>query len=321
MKDSIQKVLLAAIFLLGTSVFVGAQSVDDAGAALNKGINYKKQEKYGLAAKQFKQAIELAQMAGPDAFTVEEDAKKQLPLMYFKDAAASYQNKKYLEAAEKFKKAAEVAKQYNRDNLYKRSARNVPALYNAIANSYRKKKEFDKAQQYFDKAIEYNDGYAKAYLGKLLIYKSLGESDKMIEMVNKIQEINPNGESARNAVSVVQTHYLKQAKADVDSKNFNAALEDIKKYNQYGTGDAQGFYLSAVIYNKTGQYEQSADFVNKALAQNPGSDLKSNIFFELGNAYANMGKKDEACQAYQKALDGPSGKAAKYQMEQVLKCK
>ena len=265
MKDSVQKVLLALVFLLGTAVFVQAQSVDDAGAALNKGIQNKKEGNFELAAKNFKEAIDLAQMVGPNAFEIEETAKKQLPLMYFKDAAASYQNKKYLEAANKFKKAAEIAKQYNNNSLYKRSARNVPALYNAIANSNRKKKNFEEAKKYFDKAIEFNNNYTKAYLGKMLVYKAVGDEENMLSMVKKIKEIEPGGKSAKSAESLVQTYYLKKAKGKVDDENYGAALDDIKKYNKYGPGNAQGFYLSAVVYNKQSQYQQGVDFAKKAL--------------------------------------------------------
>lgn len=320
MKDSIQKVLLAFVFLLGTSLFAQAQSVDDAGAALNQGIKHKKEGNYQKAAKNFKKAIDLAQMAGPDAFSIEEDAKKQLPIMYFKDAAEAYQGKKYEEAADKFKKAANIAKQYNNNNLYKKAARNVPALYNAIANSQRKQKNFEEAHTYFDKAIDFNSSYAKAYLGKMLIYKALGDEDNMMAMVKKIKEINPNGKSAQNAESLVQTYYLKKAKGKVDAENYSAALEDIKKYNKYGSGNAQGFYLSSVVYNKMGQYQKGVDFANKALNDNPAKDLKSNIYFELGNAYAGLNKTTEACNAYANALGGPSGEAAKYQMNEVLKC-
>jgi len=320
MKDSIQKVLLAVVFLLGTSVFVQAQSVDDAGAALNQGIKHKKEGNFEKAAQSFQKAIDLAEMAGPDAFNIEEDAKKQLPLMYFKDAAAAYQNKQYEEAANKFKKTAEVAKKYNQNSLYKKAARNVPALYNAIANSQRKQKNFEEAHKYFDKAIAFNSSYAKAYLGKMLIYKALGDEDNMLSMLKKIKEINPDGKSAQNAESMVQTYYLKKAKSKVDAENYSAALEDMKKYNDYGPGNAQGFYLSAVVYNKTGQYQKGADFAKKALNGNPGKDLKSNIYFELGNAYSGLNKKTEACNAYANALGGPSGKAAKYQMNEVLKC-
>ncbi|MCF8230708.1 MAG: tetratricopeptide repeat protein [Bacteroidales bacterium] len=320
MKDSIQKVFLAIVFLLGTSVLVQAQSVDEAGAALNEGISLKKEGKFEEAADQFKKAIDLAEMAGPDALNIEESAKKQLPLMHFKAASEAYKSKNYLEAANKFKKTAEIAQKYNNNSLYKKAARNVPALYNAIANSNRKKKNFEEAHKYFDKAIEFNNKYAKAYLGKLLIYKSLNQEDKMLSTVKKIKEINPNGKSARSAVSSVQTYYLKKAKAKVDEENYAAALDDIKKYNKYGSGNAQGFYLSSVVYNKQRQYEKGAKFAQKALDSEPDKDLKGNVYFELGNAYSGLNKTQQACEAYKKALNGPSSEAAKYQMEEVLEC-
>lgn len=320
MKVKIQKVFIFISFLLGTSLIVQAQSVDDAGSALNKGISLKEEGKFEAAAEQFKQAIDLAEMVGPDAIDIEESAKKQLPLMHFKDASESYKNKNHLEAAKKFKKAAEIAQKHDQNSLYKKAARNVPALYNAVANSYRKKKDFEEAHKYFDEAIEFNDKYAKAYLGKLLVYKTLSQEDKMLSMIEKIQEVDPDGKSARSAESSVQTYYLKKAKGKVDEENYSAAMDDIKKYNQYGSGNAQGFYLSSVVYNKQSQYQQGLDFAQKALDNNPNEDLEGNIYFELGNAYSGLDKTEQACDAYKKALDGPSSEAAKYQMEEVLEC-
>jgi len=321
MRLSFQKVFITLLLVAGFSLASYAQSVDAAGQELNKAIEYKKQKKYGMAAEAFKKALDIASMAGPDAFSIQSTAEKQLPLMYFYDAANTYKAKDYQKAIEKFKKAAEAGEKYNNPDIAKKAGRNVTALNNSLANSYRKKKEFDKALEYFDRAIAFDKSYSKAYLGKMLVYKDLGKEDKMIELADKINSIGNDKKSAENANEMIQNYFLKSAKLALDSKKHAAALKDIEAYLNYGTPSAQGLYLASVIYNANEKFSQAISAVNNALGNTSDKKMVGNLYFELGNAHKGQNNAEEACSAYSKALDGPNAKAAKYQMEEVLGCK
>lgn len=304
----------------GITMFTFAQSVDEAGEALNKAIELKKAEKFEDAAVAFEQALDIADMVGPDAFDIKSTAQKQIPVMYFKAAAEAYKAKDYVDAADKFKIASEMAEKYDNQSLAEKAGRNVPALYNSIANSYRKKKEFDQALNYFDQAIDFKDNYAKAYLGKLLVYRDNGDDDKMIEMADKINELDKGGESQNSANNIIQTFYLKKAKTAVDGERNSDALNHMKSYMEYGEPDAQGYYVAALVYNANKQFEDAQEAASSGLNTSPDEDLMANLYFELGNAYKGQDKVSDACSAYSNALGGPNGEAAKYQMEEVLEC-
>ncbi|HKK10800.1 MAG TPA: hypothetical protein VJ939_08175 [Bacteroidales bacterium] len=321
MKSSFQKVFFTLLLAAGFSVFSYAQSVDAAGTALNEAIEFKKAKQYGKAAEAFEKALNIASMAGPDAFSIQASAEKQLPLMYFYDAVSTYKAKDYIKAIEKFKKAANAGEKYNNPGITEKAGRNVTALNNSLGNSFRKKKEFDKALGYFNDAIEFDPGYAKAYLGKMLVYKDLGQDQKMIEMADKINSIEPDSKTASSANGLIQTYYLKDAKLAHDSKKKAQAVESIESYLNYGIPTTQGLYMASVIYNANDQFQKSIEMVNKALAKASDKKMIGNLYFELGNAHKGLNNVEQACSAYSKALDGPNGESAKYQMEEVIGCK
>ncbi len=320
MKLSFQKVLLTLVLAAGFVFAPFAQSVDEAGEALNKAIELKKAEKFEDAAIAFEQAHEIADLAGPEAADIKSNAQKQIPLMYFKSAVESYKAKDYLDAADKFKIASEMAGKYDNPSLEQKAGKNVPALYNSIANSYRKKKEFDQSLNHFDKAIEFKDDYAKAYLGKLLVYRDQGNTKDMIAMADKINELDNDPKSQNSANNSVQTYYLKEAKNALDGKRSAEALDYMKSYMEYGEPDAQGYYVTALAYNANKKHADAQEAASNGLEESPGKDLKANLYFELGNAYKGQNKKSDACSAYANALGGPNGEAAKYQMEEALEC-
>jgi tetratricopeptide (TPR) repeat protein len=320
MKNLLKSTILSLVLVFNMALVAEAQSVDDAGAALNKGIKLSKKENYLAAAMAFEDALNKAQMAGPEAMQIGDNAKKQLPLMYFKDAVATYKAKKYIQAADKFKTASEVARQYDNSTLAEKAAKNVPALYNSIGNSYRKQKHFEEAHKYFDKAIAFKPDYSKAYLGKMLIYKDLNDVTNMVNMADKINAISSSSESAKSANSILQTHFLKQANESFEAKRYGEAKKHIENYKKYGEAEAQGLYLAAMIYNETEEFDKAVSDANKGLKATQDKDLIANLYFVLGNAYAGQNKVNEACNAYTNALSGPNGEAAKYQMEEVLKC-
>ena len=320
MKLVIPKVFLTLVLTSALSVFSFAQSVDEAGEALNKAIQLKKEEKYEQAATAFEQVLDIAGMVGPDAFDIQSTAEDQLPLMYFKAAVKAYKNKEYIQAADKFKVASEVAEEYNKPGLAEKAGKNVPALYNSIANSFRKQKEFDKALNYFDQAVDFKEDYAKAYLGKLLTYRDMGQDDKMVAMADKINELGNDRKSQNSANDIVRTFYLRKAKTAIDGDRNSAALDHIESYMKYGSPDAQGYYVAALVYNANKQFDKAVEAANNGLSNVSDKDLKGNLYFELGNAYKGQNNKNQACTAYSNALNGPNGEAAKYQMDEVLQC-
>ncbi len=87
---------------------------------------------------------------------------------------------------------------------------------------------------------------------------------------------------------------------------------------KYQAGSADTYYYLAIAYNKTKAYSKAIEAANKALGMKEGD--KSDIYFELGQALQGKGDASGACGAYKKVSTGPNVDAAKYQVEQILKC-
>jgi hypothetical protein len=74
----------------------------------------------------------------------------------------------------------------------------------------------------------------------------------------------------------------------------------------------------AIAYNGESKWDDAITAANKALELETAD--KSDIHFELGKSYEGKGDGAAACQSYKSVTGGANVSAAKYQIEQVLKC-
>jgi tetratricopeptide (TPR) repeat protein len=87
---------------------------------------------------------------------------------------SQYNQKNYEEAEKNFKK------------LLDRDAENKFSYFNSLANLYRDKSDHDKAIEYYEKAIEANPKYEKAYINLAILYKDqFQDFDKYEEIMKR----------------------------------------------------------------------------------------------------------------------------------------
>lgn len=131
------------------------------------------------------------------------------------------------------------------------------------------------------------------------IYDMLGDEEKMMEIYNRILELN-----SRHAIS-----YFKRSLIYYNRGDYANALEDINKaikYNSYLP--VEDLYTKrGLIYDKIGDYQNAVDDYSHALQVYKSSsrtnfDL-SNTFFNRAKAYVCMNKYSEAINDYQKYLE------------------
>ncbi|MCU0371302.1 MAG: hypothetical protein MUC31_07800 [Bacteroidales bacterium] len=79
-----KKIAFALIAFL-TFIFSGtfAQTLDEAGAAFNSGIQFGKEAKYAEAAASYEQTISICKQIGDDAMELQLKAEQQMPGTYF----------------------------------------------------------------------------------------------------------------------------------------------------------------------------------------------------------------------------------------------
>jgi tetratricopeptide (TPR) repeat protein len=161
-----------------------------------------------------------------------------------------------------------------------------------------------------------------SFYGKGLVYKEKGDFDQM--MVNMDEAIKYGAENPKAAKTVAKAKktaskaLVNEAAREIQKEHGKEAVEYINSSFKYAKGDATTYYYLTIANNKSKQYNDAVSAANKALELEQGD--KSNIYFELGQALAGKGDTGGACNAYKKVTGGDNAEAAKYQMEQILKC-
>ncbi len=134
--------------------------------------------------------------------------------------------------------------------------------------------EYEKAKQYYEKAIELNPNLSEAYGNLAILLKDhFQEYEKAKKYFEKAIKINPNYAIAyNNLATLLQEHYQEYGKA---KKYYEKAIEvnpnDAKAYNNLGVLNA--YYLD----NKT----EAKRYFSKAINLNPDFDTSEKELHKL----------------------------------------
>jgi len=313
--------LLAVLFM---AVTVSAQSVEAVGQKYNEGIELVKAKNYAQAIPALKEAISLGEKAGDAAASMVESAKSALISSYLKQGITLYKKKDFEKALKVLEEGKKVAEQYGDSKSAKKFGSVIPQVLYGYGNYFLKQKKYDEAVAQFDKAIEKKPTCVKAFFGKEAVYKEKGDYAKMKEYADKAVELGKtNSKAAKIAAKAKKMAYLALYKAggeELTKGNASAAIKYFNDALNYGKGDADLYLNMALAYNSAKNFSKGVDAALKALALKENGD-KNAIYFVLAQAYEGKGDTANACKYYKLVKQGPNVDAAKYQMEQVLKCK
>ncbi|NLS97717.1 MAG: tetratricopeptide repeat protein [Planctomycetaceae bacterium] len=213
--------------------------------------------------------------------------------------------------------------------------------YYGLGNVHQGQGEFDKAIDYYRKAIalhaddplvHYNFGVALACVGRL---------DEAIEAYKKTIELHPNHAVAKNNLGntlLLRGHpeqalaYCREAirlDPDFAEAHFNIgtilflrgrADEAIREFQQavaIKPEYPEAYYALGAVLAQHGRFDEAIDAFRKAL-ESP-SAFAADIHFALGNALVARDRSEEAATHFRKALElRPVFPAAEYQLKQVL---
>lgn len=309
------------VFLAGPGLF--AQTMDEAGQKFNEGIQMTKSDNFEGAIIAFEETIAICEQLGPEGAELQGRAEEQLPGLKYKQGIALYKAKKITESIEWLEKAVMDAEKYGDATTLARAKKVLPQLVNAVGLSYYKKDDLDLAIEKFDEAISYDPDFAKAYLGKALAYNKKDDTEAMREALRvAIEKGEADGDSKTVATAKTLGYkgFLVRGQKAIQANDHQKAQEYLSEAASYDEGDANLHYLLAVTYNKLSNWDDALAEAEKAVEMAESPEKTAAAYFEMGTAYEKKGDTENACSSYQKALTGPNGAAAKYQMEQVLKC-
>jgi tetratricopeptide (TPR) repeat protein len=156
-------------------------------------------------------------------------------------------------------------------------------------NSYYYDKEYDKAIEAYQKALESNPKNDATYTNMGVVYTNQEKYDKAIEAFQKALEVNPKKDGAYTNMGIV---YGQQ-------EAYDKAIEAYQKALKINPKQDAAYYNMGIAYGKQEAYDKEIEAYQKALKINPKQDA---AYINMGIAYSNQEKYDKAIEAFQKAL-------------------
>ena len=312
------------ILILSFTIFAGltiikAQDLAAAAESFNQALQFTKDANYTEALKLYQQTIQTCDQLGEEGVELKLKAEQQLPSTYFNIAKSLYEAKKYNEAIPNFEEAAKYADQMGETKTADASRTYLAGIYTALGNADLKAETFDKAMEKYNKALSYKPEYYKAYYGMGLTYKKQDNLPMMKESLDKV--ISMAGDDAKtigSAKDAAGTAYLNAGAKALQANKMTDAIGHLNTSLTYNEAEPKAYYYLALAYNGSSKWDDAIAAANKALELT--AEDKSDIYFELGKSYEKKGDNPAACDAYKKVTGGNNVAAAKYQVEQVLKC-
>ncbi len=324
---TLKLLVLSTVLIFGVTAVTLAQDEKEIIDAYNKGVQLLNSDTKAAIAS-FKKCISLADDAEELSEKGEQTkklAEDQIPKLYYKLAVESYKKHDFEGAIKYFEQTKKAGKKYGNTALAQKSERLIPKLYYAWGKQEYSKKNYDQALQIFDKGIAVNPNLASAYLGKALVYDKMKQENKMKESADKAIEIAKNihdQKTLMNAQKFMRNYTYNHAVIAIQNNKQSEAEKYLNASIGYGNQSPDVYYELGKIYRKQGKYSEALNYLQKALTLDQGNEVvKAKYYFALGKVYEGMNKKTEACAAFKKALHPPYDESAKYELEQVLKCK
>jgi len=248
----------------------------------------------------------------------------------FNDGNDAIRARRYLDAVNLFKESIKL------NSL-------EPKTYYMLGLALQRLKEYDEALEAYTKATQLDSKYLKALTARGLLLSKMQRLDEAIEAFRQaaaIEDDDPKDKSdAFNGLGLAyyrQKNYERAINAYqqavlMDSTNAEAhynlgkaymsisdpasATEAFQKAVKYESKDDKYQTSLAEAFNKAGKY---AEAVQAALAATLLNANYAPAWFELGWAYEQLKKSEDAINAYQKAMnDSKYRQAAEYQIKLI----
>lgn len=165
------------------------------------------------------------------------------------------------------------------------------------SNYLREQKEFDKALEDINKAVEICNCY-EGYFNRGGLYMSINQPDKAIADFSKAIELQPN---EVNAYMNRGNLYRDNGKRDLALQDYTKALSIKETFDTYNN--------RGLLYNQAGNTQKAMADYSKAIEMAP---KEANAYTNRGNLYFAAGQWDMALADYNKSLEIDSNYANGY---------
>ena len=191
-----------------------------------------------------------------------------------------------------------------------------PRFYYQKGIALKALKKYDEALQAFQEAINLQNDFAYAYNGMAGIYLMRRDYDKAIENYEKALTYN---QKLKVALRGIVEALIGKANKLIKLGKFQDALDLLNKATMYRPDYYKIYTVMALVNNRLAKYEDAVKAAKKAIELKK-KGLASYAYFELGIAYKNLGKIEEARKAFLQAKKDPRlARNAQYELDYLKK--
>ncbi|NER36118.1 MAG: serine protease [Oscillatoria sp. SIO1A7] len=182
---------------------------------------------------------------------------------------------------------------------------------------------YERAIEYFNKAISLNPNYADAYNDRGRAYRRRGSHERAIENFERAISLNPNHAEAYNnrgfaysdlrsyeraiadfnqAISIKPDYalaYNNRGRAYRLQENYERAIADFNQAIRLNPDYALAYNNRGLAYRSQGRYERAIADFNRALGISPDS---ASVYNNRGLAYRKLRKHERAIADYNRAI-------------------
>jgi class 3 adenylate cyclase/tetratricopeptide (TPR) repeat protein len=154
---------------------------------------------------------------------------------------------------------------------------------------YNDKKNHE-AMKAFDKAIEIDPNFARAYTGRAAIYNDWGQHQQALRESEQAIKLDPN----------LAWGFNTRGWAQIGLFNYQKAIEDLNKAIELDPNYAYAYCHRSWAYFMLKKYHQSLEDANKAIEIDPEF---SAAYFRRGRALASLNKSQDAIKDFDKSIE------------------
>ncbi len=276
------------------------------------------------AIEKMEKALEMAEELGQEGMEVKEMVEVQLPGLYYDMSIDMYRGDDMDGAIEGFERAIELAEEYGDPDTKKESENVLHQLYFRKGNNLFREEQNEEALDYFDRSLEINPEFARAHLGKGLVFRRLQDTDNFREAINSAIEYgNQAGDQdlVSTANRTARDYFVAHGARARSDDNFDRALSLLEESVEYDSNFPEAYHLMASIHNEQENWTQAVENAERAIeASDESAEEKARYYFELGKAYMELGNESAACSAFENAAYGDYEESANYHIDHVLNC-
>lgn len=305
--------LLMLTFLLATGA-VFSQTLTDVVNEFNAAVQSLNGQSYETALNQFNNCLTLCDAVGEEADDMRKQTHEQIVGTHYRQAITLMRRKQYDEAIPSLENTVKYSEEYGaKEEFAEKAAKYLPALYIREGNVLLKQSKYDEAIETFDKVLAMTPDTYQAHQGKGLVYKELGEIDKMLEEfdVAKQKAITENDQEVVSEINkAINSHFRglieeELMMIDTEEPDYTFLIDLVDQAVAANNENGYAYWQASVAYNKMVEYDAAIEYAKKGIQVEKDPIMLSALYFELGKAYQNTVRYADACAAYNKVTEEP----------------